>query len=340
MRYFILVGVVIAVVAAWTGAWFYIADQVRDEIEAAAGQNTPSGAVRYRGLEISGYPFRIQVELTGPRIELSGTEGGFRWATDKIGAVRHLWQPRHVLLDLTGQHQFEWSQDGAARAVTLDNGEAMASIETGAGGRLDRLSVDIKAPSLRGDGGTAFIGKRLQVHARLTPDADDSVDLALRGDGLELGAGVLPPELMGMARNISLLDIRTTVTGLPQDARAATPIASWLATWRMGGGTVEVRQFRLLWGDMEINATGSLALDDRMRPIGALTAKIRGHEQLLDIAARSGAMSKNRRIAAGAVLGLLAAAGGGVLSVPVRMQDGQLFLGPAAIAELAPLALR
>ena len=340
MRYFILVGVVIAVVAAWTGAWFYIADQVRDEIEAVAGQNTPSGAVRYRGLEIGGYPFRIQVELTGPRIDLSGTEGGFRWATDKIGAVRHLWQPRHVLLDLTGQHQFEWSQDGAARAVTLDNGEAMASIETGAGGRLDRLSVDIKAPSLRGDGGTAFIGKRLQVHARLTPDADDSVDLALRGDGLELGAGVLPPELMGMARNISLLDIRTTVTGLPQDARAATPIASWLTTWRMGGGTVEVRQFRLLWGDMEINATGSLALDDRMRPIGALTAKIRGHEQLLDIAVRSGAMSKNGRIAAGAVLGLLAAAGGGVLSVPVRMQDGQLFLGPAAIAELAPLALR
>ncbi len=336
MRYFILTGVVIAVAAAWTGAWFYVADQVRYEIRTAASQNTPSREVRYRGLEIGGYPFRIKVDITGPRIALSGNQGGFRWATDKVGAVRHLWQPRHVLLDLTGQHHFEWSRGGSARALTLHNAQAMASIETAAGGRLDRLSVDIEAPSLRGDSGIALLGKRLQVHIRLTPDAVDSVDFALRGDGLDIGAGVVPPMLMGMARNISLLDIRTTVTGLPQDTLAATPIAAW----RNGGGTVEVRQFRLLWGDMEITATGSLALDDRMRPIGALTAKIRGHDQLLDIAVRSGAMSGNGRIAAGAVLGLLAAAGGGVLSVPVRLQDGQLFLGPAAVARLAPLAPR
>ena len=38
-----------------------------------------------------------------------------------------------------------------------------------------------------------------------------------------------------------------------------------------------------------------------------------------------------------AVALLLAAAGGGLLSVPVRLQDGQLFLGPAVIAKLQPL---
>jgi hypothetical protein len=48
-------------------------------------------------------------------------------------------------------------------------------------------------------------------------------------------------------------------------------------------------------------------------------------------------MKKNAAAAARAVLGLLAAAGGGVLSVPVRLQDGQLFLGPAPVARLGPL---
>jgi hypothetical protein len=93
----------------------------------------------------------------------------------------------------------------------------------------------------------------------------------------------------------------------------------------------------LQWGDIEITASGSLALDDRMRAIGALTARIKGHNELLKLAVANGAMEKKNLLPARAVLGLLAAAAGGVLSVPVRLQDGTLFLGPAAIARLAPI---
>jgi hypothetical protein len=339
MRYFILIGVVITIVGAWTGAWFYIAGGVRSEIQAVVSQSTPSRMLGHDGVEVGGFPYRIKVDIAAPRAALLGDGMDFRWATDKVSAVRHLWQPNHVLLELAGQHRFELSQNGAVRKLVLDNREARASVETGTGGRLDRLSLDITAPSLQDNGALVLRGRRLQVHVRMTPDAADSIDLALRGDDLELDDGLLPPdlaELAGLARDISLLDVRTTVTGLPPNTATATPFA----LWRDGGGTVEVRQFHLVWGSVEITASGSLALDDRMRPIGALTARIRGHDELLDFAVKSGAMSKNSRAAAGAVLGLLAAAAGGVLSVPVRLQDGQLFLGPVAVAKLMPLALR
>ncbi len=173
----------------------------------------------------------------------------------------------------------------------------------------------------------------------MTPDDADAVDLALRGDGFEFGDGVLPDYLAAMARTVRLLDLRTTVTGLPGQDVSATPVTA-VTQWRDGGGTVEVRTLHLQWGKVDITASGSLALDNKMRPIGALTARIKGHNALLDMAVATKSMSKTSAVAARAVLGLLAAAGGGTLSVPVRLQDGQLYLGPVAVAKLAPLAVK
>jgi hypothetical protein len=351
MRYYVLIGVVAAVIAAWTGAWFFIAGQVRGEIQAGANRSTAARELTYRALEIGGFPFRIKVEVGRPRLALRGGRMEFRWETDKIGAVRHLWQPRHVLLDLTTQHRFKVAHGGGWRGLTLDSRQAMASVETGADGRLQRLSLDIKEPRFGHGAATtgrrtlpeAARGRRLQFHARMSPDEAESVDLALRGDAFEIADGVLPAHMAGMARTVGLFDLQTTVTGWPSSWSADPPgggaSASPLARWRDGGGTLEIRTFHLRWGKVEITATGSLALDDRMRPIGALTARIRGHDALLDIAVAAKAMSKNSAFAARAVLGLLAAAGGGILSVPVRLQDGQFYLGPVAVAKLAPLAL-
>ncbi|MFP6746225.1 MAG: DUF2125 domain-containing protein [Alphaproteobacteria bacterium] len=351
MRYYILIGVVAAVAAAWTGAWFFIAGQVRGEIQAGANQGTAARELTYRALRIGGFPFRIKVEVSRPRLALRGGRMDFRWEADKISAVRHLWQPRHVVLDLTTQHRFKAAQDGSWRELTLDSRQAMASVETGADGRLQRLSLDIKEVRFGLGAATAgqrvlpeaARGRRLQFHARMSPDEAESIDLALRGDGFEIANGVLPAHMATMAPMIGLFDLQTTVTGWPRNWSASPPgegaSPSPLARWRDGGGTLEIRTFHLLWGKVEITATGSLALDHRMRPIGALTARIKGHNALLDIAVASKTMSKNSAFAARAVLGLLAAAGGGILSVPVRLQDGQLYLGPIAVAKLAPLAL-
>ncbi|MBT3532605.1 MAG: DUF2125 domain-containing protein [Rhodospirillaceae bacterium] len=344
MRYYVLIGVVIAVVAAWTGVWFYIAGEVRQQTQASADQITDTYKASHGGFVIGGYPFRIRVDISRPRLDLRDNSSGFLWETDDVSGVRHLWQPRHILLDLSGQHRFTLAHDGAWYRLELDNSEAMASVQTDAAGQMGRLSLDIKepllgyslVPALEETLQAAGRARRLQIHARMTPDASGDIDVALRGDGLEIGEGVLPDHLAAVSRTIPLLDLQTTVTGLSDHGPSTTPIAQW----RDDGGTIEVRRFHLQWGDMELTASGSLALDERMRPIGALTARIKGHDQLLDIAVATKSMDKNGAIAARAVLGLLAAAGGGVLSVPVRLQDGQLFLGPAAVANLGALAVQ
>ena len=330
MRYYILIGVVVTAMAGWSGFWFHIAEKVRTELQRHADENSQTREWTHRELEISGFPFRIRVDLSQPRLALRRPPREFHWQTEHIKAVGHPWQPRHILFDLAGQHLFTATRKASQHSLTFDSSEALASMKTDAQGMPARLSLDSKAIRLRYDGAAAVEAKRLQIHARPAPDAPDSVDVALRGDGLEVNPGVLSVEF---PHTVKLVDLQTTVTGLLKgDASPQN-----LAAWRDDGGTLEITKLHLQWGDMDIDASGSLALDDQMRAIGALTARIKGHDQLLDIAVASGAMDKDHLMAARAVLGLLAAAAGGVLSVPVRLQDGKLFLGPAPIARLTPI---
>jgi hypothetical protein len=331
MRYYILIGTVAAVMAAWSGGWFYKAGQLREEIQQRASQSSQAREWAYRGMTITGFPFRLQVDLNSPRVALRGQKREIFWTTDQIKAVGHPWQPHHILFDLTGRHQFKTGPAGQKRELTLDSSEAMASVETDADNRPERLSLDIKEIALRHNGDPALRGERLQLHSRPTPGMPDGLDLAVNGKALEVAEGALPFNIVALPRTAKLVDLQATVTGLPEGGITL----GGLPQWRDGGGTLEIKKLRLQWGDMDISATGSLALDGEMRPIGALTAQIKGHDQLLDIAAANHMMDEDDMVTARAVLGLLAAAGGGVLSVPVRLQDGQLFLGPAAIAKLA-----
>ena len=335
MRYFLLIGAVIAMMATWTGAWFYVAGQVRTAVEAYITEDIPGWNITYKTLKIEGFPFRIKIDVQMPRLVLSGERGTIRWETNHISAMRHLWQPRHVLVDLTGQHRITVNRAGQTHHFIHDNDLATSSIETDEGGRLRLLSLDITSPELKSDSKATAQGKRLQIRAGWNPDSIRNVDLALRGDQITFSETFLNRNLNVQWRDIRLLDLNTTVTGLPDDMAMAMLVSQW----RDGGGTVEVRQLRLQWGEVDITAKGSLALDERMRLIGALTAQIKGYEKLIDLAVATGDLGDGGEVAARAVLGLLAAAGGGILSVPVRLQDGQLFLGPAVIAKLQPLPL-
>jgi hypothetical protein len=334
MRYYILIGTVAAVIAAWSGGWFYKADQLREAIQQRASQSSQARQWAYRDMAITGFPFRLQLDLASPRIAWRGQTHEIFWESDQIKAVGHPWQPHRILFDLTGQHRFKTKLGGDWRELTLDSGEAMASVETDAENRPERLSLDIKKIILRHNGAPALQGERLQIHSRPAPGMSDGLDFALSGEALEVAEGALPRNFVALPRTAKSLDLQATVTGLPKAGLSP----GGLPQWRDGGGTLEVKRFHLQWGDMDISATGSLALDGEMRPIGALTARIKGHDQLLDIAVANGMMDKDDLVAARAVLGLLAAAGGGVLSVPVRLQDGQLFLGPAPVARLARIA--
>jgi len=335
MRYFVLIGLMIAMTATWTGAWFYVSKEVQTKVETFLKKDIPGRKFNYEKLQISGFPFQIKIIVQRPLLILSGEKGKIRWATNHIKVERQLWRTRQFFVDLTGQHLLTLHRNGQTQRLRHSNDLAKSRLETDEKGQFRVLSLDISSPTIEIDGRSTAQGKRLEIRAKRNSVSFGNLDLMLRGEQFTITEQFISKKLSTLGSEIRLLDIHSTITRIPDDLAAEKPVG----LWRDGGGTIEVRQFRLKWSEVEISAKGSLSLDFRMRPIGALTAQIKGYEKLIDLVIAEGGLRNESAVAARAVLGLLAAAGGGILSVPVRLQDGQLYLGPANIATLRPLEL-
>ena len=73
MRYFILLGVVVAVALGYAAYWFYLAGLVPDQLESWAEQQRSRGwAVSYDEVHVGGFPFRLEASVTAPRLARLG----------------------------------------------------------------------------------------------------------------------------------------------------------------------------------------------------------------------------------------------------------------------------
>lgn len=337
MRYLLLLAALVAAALGYSGYYIFVARGFEDGIAGWVAQRRAEGLqAGYAGLERSGFPFRVILRLEQPRLAAPTRPARPEWRAERIAVVIQPWDLRHALIDLSGRGTL--AADGADGRYTLayDVAEGLASHQVDGHGRLLRFSAVLKRIALS-EARTGMQAKlaKAELHAR-QPDAG-AVDLVLRLQDLAIAPETWPPAyrpLAGFGPEVQHFAADLSIEGAPPpeaDARA------WLARWREAGGDIELHRLELTWGEVRIEAEGTLALDREMRPIGALTAKVTGYEHLLDAAVALGQMRAKDARTANSVLAILARAGGGRLSVPLTLQDGIVSLGPVPLARLAPL---
>ncbi|MEQ9640096.1 MAG: DUF2125 domain-containing protein [Alphaproteobacteria bacterium] len=331
LRYYLLLGVLGLGIAGYVGYWFFAADQVRGGIDAWAAEHRARGLeIAYGEPQISGFPWRLIVEIDDPSIAMPLHPAQPRWSAPRIAAVAQPWNFRQVLIDLAGAHDIGFTQRGTRREMSLAVPEGRAGYVADPAGQMQRLSIDLTQPTLE-EPATGLKAQAARVQLHLRPGQSPDVNLELASSAEQLSAQGLGPMPFGQVIDKLALEskLRGVIDGPSPDAA--------LAAWRDAGGTVDIDRLLLLWGDLQLETSGTLALDEALRPLGALTARMTGQNAVIDLAVAKGQMSTGAGSAAKAALGVLAAAGGGVLSVPVRMQDGALFIGPAKVARLSPV---
>lgn len=332
MRYYILLGVVVAAALGYTAYWFYVAGLVPQQLDAWADQQRARGwVVSYDDVQVGGFPFRLEATVAAPRLAQPNQASAPSWQGERVGAVAHPWNLTHILFRFEGRQRLAFVERRQSRIVDVTMAENAGSLRTSTDGRPLRLSFEADEMELVGVDlpGPATV-RHAELHLRRNETTNRLGDAALKVEGLRLPAGVEAP----LGRDIDLLNVILGLTGaLPN----GLPASDAVIAWRDSGGTLDVQKFDMTWGSVQAEASGTLLLDETTRPAGAMTAKIRGHEALLDAAAATGRIRTRDLDLAKSALGLLAAAGGGVLSVPVRLQNGQAYLGPILIGRLRPL---
>jgi hypothetical protein len=88
--------VIALVFVGWTGVWFEIRNQVAATMDQAAAQAKQQGLdLGWQDRTIGGYPFRIMIVLTQPRI---GEPSGWRLAAPRVKAIANAYELDHWVI--------------------------------------------------------------------------------------------------------------------------------------------------------------------------------------------------------------------------------------------------
>ena len=98
-----------------------------------------------------------------------------------------------------------------------------------------------------------------------------------------------------------------------------------LEEWRFAGGRVEVHTIEIKWPPFAVTASGTIALDRHLQPVGAFSARFQGFFEVLDALVVGGAARNRDASTARVVLGILARSPPGgdspEISISVTAQD-------------------
>ena len=157
------------------------------------------------------------------------------------------------------------------------------------------------------------------------------------GAALDLRQVRLPGMTSVLNDTIDELAFGITIKGAVPSGK----LAQAASEWRDAGGTVELDNLHLDWGGVGANASGTIALDRELQPIGGFSGAIEGYDQILTGLVQSGRMRAADAGLARLALAMLAKAGPDgrpEIKTAFRIQNGQMFLGPAKLGNAPRIA--
>lgn len=303
----------IALVFLWTVAWMFVAQRIVREADAWRAAQAQAGAtIGWDAFDVKGWPFGWRAHVERPRAAGAGPTR-WNWSGERLIARVTPWNPDEIRVRLPGAQRASFGAGDLATTLELRAAKPDAVLVFDANGKLARLDLDFEALEAVLDGGKPMRVRKLD--AVLAIPAADRLDARLAAQAVRLAEAV--PSLAAFGTDI---------------ARA----------WRDAGGTLELASFALDWGALRLAGEGTLALDDRDRPLGAGTLRVAGWSEAIDAFQAARAIDPIPAALLKAGLNFLGRVSGGepgTVRVPVAAQDGRLVVHRIPVANLPSLKL-
>lgn len=330
---------ILAIAAGYSGYWLYAAGALEDGFaswrlaRAAEGYAVGHGDVRVRG-----YPTALLLHVAAPSVESKADK--WRWSGDRVTVELQPWDWRRYRVEAFGRQTLDLFLAGRPHRLWAQ-AETAAFVGHARGGRwLAEGAVLVEKLRVQdGDAREVVRAAKLRGHARQATDdgsgpVDPALDVTVTARSITLAPALRGP----LGAEIVKLDAIGQVLGkLPPGIDRAAVNA-----WRRDGGAVELTRVHLVWGALDLRANGTVTVDSEMRPLGAMTAEIRGYRQTVSALEQARLLRRNQAAASRLALDLLSKpdrdGAGRVVTVPVTAQTGALFLGPVRLLRLPPIA--
>ncbi len=325
---FRLLGVVLVIgIGVYSVFWWIAAGKIEEA--AASGRETARAQkidVSWQNMRVAGYPFSFRLELTGIALKSGATSPPAALQAPSATASIRPWNFHRAWFDAPDGLSASFGPDNLPLArLTADDADGAVAI-TSDGDATIWLSLY----GAKGSAGDAPAARAVHAWVVLPPGAaaghlDAGLTVAVAARELTLPAA--PP---GFSPTVDDLGFSLTLMG----SFPPGPLRQAATAWRDGGGTVELDHLDLRWGDMQINGSGTLALDNDLQPIGGFSGGVSGFDQLLNALVAAGRVKSSDARVARLALALLAKAGPDgrpEIATSLTIQNREMYLGPAKL---------
>lgn len=319
-RIIILGTIVLLVVLAWSGGWFFLAGLVRQNIEAQAlADGVESPRVTCGSLRVSGFPFRFDVDCTDAII----LSGDIEATVPGIRASIMVYRPTHFLASAKGPATVTDAFTGMRNEIAWSGLEASLRVWDW---RIERLSIVghdlVWSDTLVGNSVIAQ-ATQLEGHLLDVPEQHDSARHVATLAGYMSTKALAYPGLTLADTNA---DVELELSGLPDDIRAWDN-PQLPSVWQQAGGQLKIVSIRGSDGASTLNAEGTLGLDPSGHVDGTLAIASTG------VAERIGPLLEEpvRTLVLGSP------APDGSYNNQLTFKAGALFSGLIPIAQIPPL---
>lgn len=348
-RFSWIVVAVVAFAVGLTAAWFSGAGLVRDNIDGWARDWRAQGNFVSLGeIKVEGFPLLFRTRLAEPVLGRHDGKSPWQWRPSGLVLTVKPWDAMHMVARLEGLHRIRYTGRYGQRSIALTVTSARARFGANVNGASD-LDFDAKGLTATPEtAGTRDANNTIRIdHVTLvgsheplggadhrTPTAN--VTLIIGGITLP-SAGARNQPHMALGRRIENLTLEATVLGALSTRFGIEDFVQW----RDNGGTIDIQKFVLHWGPLNFTATGTLALDQDLQPMAAMTATITGFIETLDALAAARVVKARDAKMAKMLLSMLAKrpeqGGPARLTVALTVQNGKLFVGPVALMKVPRL---
>jgi hypothetical protein len=329
MRLKLIVFILLSGLFGYSVYWFYISQNTDLFLEKtheflAAHDVT----FKYSSYEVSGFPYRLVLVFQNPVFTYQNGPLSFELMAHQMEAIAQPWNfdhfiifPEEVLLRLgyTFKDQIEVTLKPATIGFSINalgEGSYRLSAEMKEVGITSNL--DLKLPA-------EFSNFSFHLRKEQKPRTDET--------------DLFEPKLLELAfkgNTKTRLSFQINVSFRGQDVPEITFLG--LTKWRDQGGTLEVDLLQITDASSSLEGSGSLTLDNELRPLGAISLT---GEEWGDILAFFRANNWLDEVGATLVSEYLATLpapdGGNRLPLALTLQDGSFYLGPARLSDIKPI---
>ena len=323
----LLAAVLVIGIGAYSAFWWIAAGKIEDA--ATAWRDTAHQQkidASWQGMRVAGYPFSFRLELADVSLIDGASNPPAELQAPILEASIRPWNLHAAWLAVPDGFSATLGPKAAPLARLGAEHGSGAVARDGDGGTTVWLSLY----QAKGSAGMELGARALHAWVIVPPDApvahQDS-GLAIAMDARDLRLPAAPP---GFNPTIDDLGFGVTLMG----AFPSGPVRQAAAAWRDQGGTVELDHLHLHWGDIEMNGSGTLALDNELQPIGGFSGGVSGFDQLLTALVAAGRVKASDARVARVALAMLAKAGPDgrpEIATSLTIQNGAMYLGPAKL---------